>query len=73
MDRDRGRVTQMYMYFMVWRFQKRLEHYQGMKGPFYGGEYSRCACLHMHVCLFAAVVFDTDSLPASWFLRCWVG
>ncbi|CAL1694212.1 unnamed protein product [Somion occarium] len=31
---------QMYMYFMVWRFQKRLEHYQNMKGPFYGGYYN---------------------------------
>ena len=30
------------MFFMMWRFQKRLEHYQNMKGPFYGGEYSRC-------------------------------
>ena len=29
----------MYMFFMVWRYQKRLEHYSGMKGPFYGGEY----------------------------------
>lgn len=38
-----GRVIQLYMFFMVWRFQKRLEHYSGMKGPFYGGEYSRCA------------------------------
>ncbi|TBU50060.1 hypothetical protein BD309DRAFT_986026 [Dichomitus squalens] len=32
-------VFQMYMFFMVWRFQKRLEHYSGMKGPFYGGKY----------------------------------
>lgn len=30
------------MFFLVWRFQKRLEHYSNMKGPFYGGEYSRC-------------------------------
>ncbi|KAI0081118.1 hypothetical protein K474DRAFT_1682203 [Panus rudis PR-1116 ss-1] len=27
---------QMYMFFMVWRYQKRLEHYQNMKGPYYG-------------------------------------
>ncbi|KAI0652322.1 hypothetical protein C8Q79DRAFT_1005531 [Trametes meyenii] len=33
-------VFQMYMFFLVWRFQKRLEHYQGMKGPFYGGYYN---------------------------------
>lgn len=33
----------MYMFFLVWRFQKRLEHYSNMKGPFYGGEYSRCS------------------------------
>ncbi|KAI0756555.1 hypothetical protein C8Q80DRAFT_1116022 [Daedaleopsis nitida] len=33
-------VFQMYMFFMIWRFQKRLEHYQGMKGPFYGGYYN---------------------------------
>ena len=31
----------MYMFFLMWRFQKRLEHYGQMKGPFYGGEYSR--------------------------------
>lgn len=31
---------QMYMYFLNWRFQKRLEHYQGMKGPFNGGYYN---------------------------------
>ncbi|KAH8094612.1 hypothetical protein BXZ70DRAFT_1001340 [Cristinia sonorae] len=30
---------QMYMFFLMWRFQKRLEHYQGMQGPFYGGYY----------------------------------
>lgn len=28
---------QIYMFFLVWRYQKRLEHYQGMKGPFAGG------------------------------------
>jgi len=33
-------VFQMYMYFLVWRFQKRLEHYRGMKGPFHGGYYN---------------------------------
>ncbi|KAI0830766.1 hypothetical protein BC628DRAFT_1336736 [Trametes gibbosa] len=31
---------QMYMFFLVWRFQKRLEHYSNMKGPFYGGYYN---------------------------------
>lgn len=30
-------LQQLYMFFMMWRFQKRLEHYQNMKGPFYGG------------------------------------
>ena len=46
-----GRVTQLYMFFMVWRFQKRLEHYSGMKGPFYGGEYSRCTRTRPCVCV----------------------
>ncbi|TFK56498.1 hypothetical protein OE88DRAFT_1729987 [Heliocybe sulcata] len=32
-------ACQMYMFFMVWRFEKRLEHYSGMQGPFYGGYY----------------------------------
>ena len=27
----------MYMFFLVWRYQKRLEHYQSMKGPFGNG------------------------------------
>jgi len=31
---------QIYMYFMTWRFQKRLEHYSSMKGPFAGGYYN---------------------------------
>ncbi|THH02322.1 hypothetical protein EW026_g510 [Hermanssonia centrifuga] len=31
---------QIYMFFMVWRYQKRLEHYQNMKGPFGGGYYA---------------------------------
>lgn len=31
---------QLYMFFMIWRFQKRLEHYQNMKGPFIGGYYN---------------------------------
>lgn len=48
-------LWQLYMFFMMWRFQKRLEHYQGMKGPFYGGEYSRCVPTLTHVCLFASV------------------
>jgi len=33
-------VCQMYMYFLMWRFSKRLEHYRGMKGPFTGGLYN---------------------------------
>jgi len=33
-------VFQVYMYFMTWRFQKRLEHYNSMKGPFNGGYYN---------------------------------
>jgi len=33
-------VCQMYMYFLMWRFSKRLEHYRGMKGPFSGGYYN---------------------------------
>ena len=49
---------------MVWRFQKRLEHYAGMKGPFYGGEYSRCACFHP----FVLVCFDISLRAAS---RAW--
>jgi len=31
---------QIYMYFMTWRYQKRLEHYSSMKGPFAGGYYN---------------------------------
>ncbi|KAI0660522.1 hypothetical protein C8Q70DRAFT_932809 [Cubamyces menziesii] len=42
-------VFQMYMFFLVWRFQKRLEHYSNMKGPFYGAigirSYERLPCL----------------------------
>ncbi|KAL1669093.1 hypothetical protein GGF50DRAFT_45075 [Schizophyllum commune] len=30
---------QMYMFFLTWRFQKRLEHYREMKGPYMGGKY----------------------------------
>ncbi|EKM61476.1 uncharacterized protein PHACADRAFT_248113 [Phanerochaete carnosa HHB-10118-sp] len=33
-------VFQIYMFFLVWRYQKRLEHYQNMKGPFGGGYYA---------------------------------
>lgn len=33
-------VFQIYMFFMTWRYQKRLEHYNGMKGPFGGGYYN---------------------------------
>ncbi|KAH9943996.1 uncharacterized protein BXZ73DRAFT_39854, partial [Epithele typhae] len=31
-------VFQIYMFFLMWRFQKRLEHYNGMKGPYNGGK-----------------------------------
>lgn len=31
---------QIYMLFLNWRFSKRLEHYQTMKGPFIGGYYN---------------------------------
>ncbi|KAF8889185.1 hypothetical protein CPB84DRAFT_1849449 [Gymnopilus junonius] len=31
---------QIYMFFMMWRFEKRLEHYSHMKGPFNGGYYN---------------------------------
>jgi len=33
-------VFQLYMYFLAWRFSKRLEHYSHMKGPFHGGYYN---------------------------------
>jgi len=33
-------VFQLYMFFMTWRYQKRLEHYNSMKGPFMGGYYN---------------------------------
>jgi hypothetical protein len=33
-------VFQLYMFFMTWRYQKRLEHYRSMKGPFAGGYYN---------------------------------
>ncbi|TFK41909.1 hypothetical protein BDQ12DRAFT_710263 [Crucibulum laeve] len=33
-------VFQIYMYFLTWRFSKRLEHYSNMKGPFHGGYYN---------------------------------
>jgi len=33
-------VFQLYMFFLTWRFSKRLEHYSTMKGPFYGGYYN---------------------------------
>jgi len=31
---------QIYMFFLNWRFSKRLEHYRNMKGPMYGGYYA---------------------------------
>jgi len=33
-------VFQLYMLFLNWRFSKRLEHYNTMKGPFHGGYYN---------------------------------
>ncbi|KAF9567859.1 hypothetical protein CPC08DRAFT_740050 [Agrocybe pediades] len=33
-------VFQFYMFFLTWRFSKRLEHYSNMKGPFHGGYYN---------------------------------
>lgn len=33
-------VFQLYMFFLVWRFSKRLEHYSSMKGPYHGGYYN---------------------------------
>ncbi|KIK07321.1 hypothetical protein K443DRAFT_673580 [Laccaria amethystina LaAM-08-1] len=33
-------VFQLYMFFLTWRFSKRLEHYANMKGPFHGGYYA---------------------------------
>jgi len=31
---------QLYMFFMTWRYSKRLEHYREMKGPTMGGFYN---------------------------------
>ncbi|KAJ3830298.1 hypothetical protein F5880DRAFT_1516535 [Lentinula raphanica] len=36
-------VFQIYMYFMTWRYQKRLEHYNSLKGPFAGGQSFSCS------------------------------
>jgi len=33
-------ACQIYMFFLTWRFSKRLEHYADMKGPFSGGYYA---------------------------------
>jgi hypothetical protein len=33
-------VLQLYMFFLTWRFSKRLEHYAHMKGPYSGGYYA---------------------------------
>jgi len=33
-------VFQMYMFFLNWRYCKRLEHYSHMKGPMNGGYYN---------------------------------
>ena len=60
------------MFFMMWRFQKRLEHYSGLKGPFYGGEYSRCGhATAAHVCLFASVAACMSFSDASRMGRAW--
>ncbi|EAU92255.2 hypothetical protein CC1G_00474 [Coprinopsis cinerea okayama7 len=32
-------VCQVYMYFLAWRYSKRLERYNHMNGPYYGGYY----------------------------------
>jgi len=32
-------VCQIYMFFLSWRFSKRLEHYNHMNGPYQGGYY----------------------------------
>lgn len=58
------------MFFLVWRFQKRLEHYNGMKGPFYGGEYSRsgpCAVVCLRVPLHVACTLrEHGVLRGAW-------
>ncbi|KAH8835643.1 hypothetical protein DL96DRAFT_1575041 [Flagelloscypha sp. PMI_526] len=33
-------ACQLYMFFLTWRYSKRLEHYRSMKGPFAGGYYA---------------------------------
>jgi len=33
-------AAQMYMFFLTWRFMKRLEHYSRMKGPWGAGFYA---------------------------------
>ncbi|KDQ63024.1 hypothetical protein JAAARDRAFT_363930 [Jaapia argillacea MUCL 33604] len=33
-------VFQLYMFFLTWRYSKRQEHYDSMKGPFHGGFYN---------------------------------
>jgi len=33
-------IFQIYMMFLNWRFSKRLEHYNEMKGPYRGGFYN---------------------------------
>ncbi|KJA28465.1 hypothetical protein HYPSUDRAFT_1087225 [Hypholoma sublateritium FD-334 SS-4] len=38
-------VCQFYMFFLTWRFSKRLEHYSNMKGPFEGGKQAYSGCL----------------------------
>jgi hypothetical protein len=32
-------ACQLYMFFLTWRYSKRLEHYSQMQGPIYGGYY----------------------------------
>lgn len=48
------------MFFLTWRYQKRLEHYQGMKGPFGGGasgSYIRLQVLRLGAYPFARPAF----------------
>ena len=55
---------QMYMYFMVWRYQKRLEHYQNMQGPFYGGRLSLDIFLPLSG---SPILFQFQYPQHSWF------
>ena len=51
------------MFFLTWRFSKRLEHYSGMKGPFYGGKPSGATeCLGDDLTL---VFFEVTTIPRT--------